>query len=63
MQPDEQLAAWQAELDRLEVAQLAQSQRVRDLSHERAYPVQQAIDLDAALGRIAQSATKSRILG
>jgi chromosome segregation ATPase len=49
---DEELAAWAAELSRLESAQREQSRRVTDLMHERAYPLQQALDLDAALGRL-----------
>lgn len=49
---DDELAAWQAELARLESAQLAQSRRVWDLEHARTYPVQQALDLDGALGRL-----------
>ena len=49
---DEELAAWQAELARLESAQLEQSRLITDLMHQRAYPVQRAVDLDAAFNRL-----------
>ena len=49
---DSELAAWQTELSRLESGQLEQSRRVTELTHQRAYPLQQALDLDAALTKL-----------
>jgi hypothetical protein len=59
------LGAWQRELNRLETAQLAQAQRVRDLSRERAHPLLEAVKLDKALTqlRYQQQNLKRRVRG